>query len=182
MARALEESGRIIPFINNHLSRLELPHQLVVNRDPDYRRELHAMSLRTKQEVVREYDGLWVVNKGPATYLLNIASHLHLTRDKFEKMINALLTVTNTMIPSWKQYGDDDTLLRRRCPHALEDVVSSHSWPYLSLIVTYSTIEDGFDVREETSDELVRVEFVQLDTLSMGKNLLQTAVDRLLDD
>ena len=183
MGKVLEES--IIPVIQKHLESKQYPHQMVVNRDPTYkpRRELRAVSLRKKnKEIVFEYDGLFVVRTKDTeeVCLLNNASQLHLTRRKLEKIKEALLAISCTMMPAWKQ-DTETTPLRDRCPMALEDLITCPKSPRLSLLVTFFTIEEGLDVREESP--LMETEFVQLDILGIDDNhqILSAAIDRLLE-
>ena len=183
LAKVMEES--IIPFITKYLSKKGfITNQLVVNRDPSFkpRRELRALSyLRNKKCVKREYDGLWIVSDTDGRWvLLNNASQLHLTREKFNKIQKAISDLFITMIPSWKVASEEDPL-ECRCPIALEEWIRTSTPLCTSLLVTYFTIEEGFDIRE-VSDDSMNIEFVQFDLFAMeeASTTLETAIDKLL--
>ena len=181
-SKVLEEI--IVPFIGDYLGHKKFVHEMLFNRDPHHKpkRELRAIGFR-KREVIHEYDGLFVIKAATGIYLLNSASQLHLTRRKLQSVKDALITVTLSMIPAWRRDCDEDVPLRYRCPLGIEDVVRQNM--RICLLMTYFTVEDDLDLRDEAS-ELMDIEFVQLSLLSMGAkedndNLLRAAIDRLID-
>ena len=115
LAKVMEES--IIPFISKYLNKKGLTHQLVVNRDPDFkpRRELQALSYhRNKKCIKREYDGLYYIEGRAFPYLLCNASQLHLTRKKFDSIKKALNDMVN-MVQLWR-HDTEETPLRTYHP------------------------------------------------------------------
>jgi hypothetical protein len=185
LACVLEES--IIPFMESYLTEKGLPHVMVVNRDPNHKpsRELHAPTSpreKKKGDIVREYDGLFVVQVGPDIFLLNNATQIHLTKNKLDRVIEALRLIITAMLPAWRR--NPESKLRRRCPTALEKWITDVDTPRLRLMVTYFTIDEDIDIVAE-ADRVAHemdVQFVQFDLFNLDNGIpsLKAAIDDLL--
>lgn len=87
------------------------------------------------------------------------------------------------MIPAWR--GDlRGYKLRRQCPTALEEYLTSINLPRPRLMVTYFTLEAGLDLVQEAEEAkgLMEIQFVQFDLLNMDKciPMMKLAIDDLL--